>query len=275
MRKIYKHLSTSAVAELIEENEMTVKLKDVISNEEKVISLATLKRWWRLEDKLEEQPEEPEGNKDLPIDFQEEPEPLALSDIVKRLEDLFDLLNRLYFEDALPRPIITIQSTPRAYGHCSIRKIWTSGSEGDGESYYEINIGAEYLNRPSENTAATMLHKIVHLYCRENDLKETCQGGRYHNKLFKTEAEARDLQIGYDRARGYSSTTPTEAFIQKLKNEGFELEVAFARHTLSIVPAVRRNKAKAYSCPVCSQTIRTTADINILCGNCEVKMECA
>ena len=89
--------------------------------------------------------------------------PMSLSDIVKKLEDLFDILNRLYFDDNLPRPIITIQSTPKAYGHCSIRKIWNSGTEGEGDSYYEINIGAEYLNRTSEQTAATMLHEMIHL----------------------------------------------------------------------------------------------------------------
>ena len=37
------------------------------------------------------------------------------------LNKLFDLLNEHYFESALVRPTITIQSTPRAYGHFSTR----------------------------------------------------------------------------------------------------------------------------------------------------------
>ena len=36
------------------------------------------------------------------------------------LNKLFDLLNDHYFESSLVRPTITIQSTPRAYGHFSI-----------------------------------------------------------------------------------------------------------------------------------------------------------
>lgn len=34
---------------------------------------------------------------------------------------LFDLLNQRFFENELSRPTITIQSTPRAYGHFSMR----------------------------------------------------------------------------------------------------------------------------------------------------------
>ena len=36
------------------------------------------------------------------------------------LNKLFDLLNQHFFENELSRPTITIQSTPRAYGHFSI-----------------------------------------------------------------------------------------------------------------------------------------------------------
>ena len=37
------------------------------------------------------------------------------------LNKIFDLLNARYFENALSRPTITIQSTPKAYGHFSLR----------------------------------------------------------------------------------------------------------------------------------------------------------
>ena len=45
-------------------------------------------------------------------------EPMKMSDVVTKLEGLFDILNRVYFENALPKPVITVQSTPKAYGHC-------------------------------------------------------------------------------------------------------------------------------------------------------------
>ena len=37
------------------------------------------------------------------------------------LNKIFDLLNSRFFESELSRPTITIQSTPKAYGHFSLR----------------------------------------------------------------------------------------------------------------------------------------------------------
>lgn len=38
------------------------------------------------------------------------------------LNKVFDLLNAEFFESELSRPTITIQSTPKAYGHFSLRE---------------------------------------------------------------------------------------------------------------------------------------------------------
>ena len=149
------------------------------------------------------------------------------------------------------------------------KKIWKS--ENDGQ--YEINIGAEFLNRPSANTAATMCHEMVHLYCLVNEIQDTCQKGRYHNKTFKAEAEARDLEIGYDRTVGFSHTNPTEAFKKTLEDNGFVLEVPFARVMPEEKAKAEREKPHRYVCPVCGQEVKTTADLSLICGICEVAME--
>ena len=68
------------------------------------------------------------------------------------LNKVFDLLNHEFFEGELPRPTITIQSTPKAYGHFSLREdTWVSKLGGT----HEINIGAGTLSRPIEEVAAT------------------------------------------------------------------------------------------------------------------------
>lgn len=195
-------------------------------------------------------------------------EPMKMSDVVTKLENLFDLLNAAYFEDKLPKPVITVQSTPKFYGHCSTKKIWKS----ENDARYEINIGAEYLNRPSADTAATMCHEMVHLYCLENGINDTCQKGRYHNKTFKTECELRDLEVGYDRANGYTHTAPTEAFKKTLEDAGFVLEVPFARVPPKAKAKAAREKAHKYVCPVCGQEVKTTAELSLICGVCEVPM---
>lgn len=295
----YKHLNTGTLAELIEKQENKAIMKVIETGEIKEVGIATFKRWWRaVKDETETavpgepktetssaesqtaqtEPEVPK-TEEAPTEETEasaetEDKPLALSEIVNKLESLFDLLNRLYFDSALPRPVITVQSTPRAYGHCTTKKIWKAGKDGEDKGQYEINIGAKYLNRPSENTAATMLHEMVHLYCRENNLTETCQNGRYHNKLFKQECETRDLIIDYDRANGYSTTAPSETFIEKLRENGYVLEVPFARHTLEKKSKrASRVKAHTYICPVCGQKVKSTQELSLICGICEVEME--
>ena len=225
--------------------------------ESTAMAAASYDRRWKLYEEATETPESTEV-----------PE-MKMSDVVTKLEGLFDILNRVYFENALPKPVITVQSTPKAYGHCSTKKIWSNDTAGQ----YEINIGAEYLNRPSANTAATMCHEMVHLYCLVNDIADTCQKGRYHNKTFKAEAETRDLEIGYDRTVGYSLTEPTEAFKKTLEENGFVLEVPFARVAPKPKAKAEREKAHKYVCPICGQEVKTTAELSLICGVCEVRME--
>ena len=57
------------------------------------------------------------------------------------LNKIFDLLNEKFFENALSRPTITIQSTPKAYGRNS-----TDKSESDGISFnnYTSNWSSYY-----------------------------------------------------------------------------------------------------------------------------------
>lgn len=77
------------------------------------------------------------------------------------LNKIFDLLNSRFFESKLSRPTITIQSTPKAYGHFSLRDdtwIFKNGCS------HEINIGAGTLARPIESVCATLLHEMVHYH---------------------------------------------------------------------------------------------------------------
>ncbi len=102
-----------------------------------------------------------------------------LSENVRFLERAFDLLNERYFESALSKPIITIQSSPKSYGHFTCEKVW----KDNGESYHEINISAENINRPAQDVIATLEHEMIHLYCTQNGIKDTSRGGTYHNKM--------------------------------------------------------------------------------------------
>lgn len=59
------------------------------------------------------------------------------------LEKIFRALNERYFDNELEEPIITIQSTPKAYAHVTIGKAWQRGDT----TRRELNIGAGTLDR--------------------------------------------------------------------------------------------------------------------------------
>lgn len=95
------------------------------------------------------------------------------------LEKIFRTVNRDWFGEELEEPIITIQSTPRAYGHVSVAKTWRRKDDWR----HELNLGAETLDRPLEHVVATMVHEMVHLYNIAHDVQDCSQGGSWKSTL--------------------------------------------------------------------------------------------
>ena len=125
------------------------------------------------------------------------------------LVKIFKLVNEEYFNSSLEIPTITIQSTVGAYGHVSVQKVW----HNDNTATHELNLSADYLNRPIENVVATLIHEACHLYAMQNDIKDTSNHGIYHNKRFKALAEMRDLKISRHEKYGWTITEPTEQLL--------------------------------------------------------------
>lgn len=76
---------------------------------------------------------------------------VSLKPVIEKLEDLFSKFNKAFFEGTLEKPVITVSPdhTRRAYRWCAGWKVWQDNEKG---SYYEINLCAEHLNRPFEET---------------------------------------------------------------------------------------------------------------------------
>lgn len=73
------------------------------------------------------------------------------------LEKIFRALNERYFDNELEEPIITIQSTPKAYAHVTIGKAWQRGDT----TRRELNIGAGTLDRSIFEIVASELHECI------------------------------------------------------------------------------------------------------------------
>ena len=205
-----------------------------------------------------------------------------MSRAVSQLEHVYNSLNSDFFAGELPVPIITVQSKPGTYGHCSVAKVW----QRKDDKTYEMNISAETLNYPIEEVIDTLLHEMCHLYCRENNIKEVSRGGKYHNKRFKEVAEAHGLTCVPCGQYGWN-TTPGDNLVEYALNKGWN-EILLGRNTLppamrtgatgtaqpgAATPGGKRpSSTRKVVCPKCGQSVRATRKVNIICGDCMTQM---
>ena len=198
------------------------------------------------------------------------------------LVKVFKAVNEEYFDNELEIPTITIQSTVGAFGHVSVSKLWTNGETAT----HELNLSADYLNRPIENVVATLIHEGCHLYAMQKNIKDTSNRGVYHNKRFKELAEARGLHIERHPRYGWTLTEPTEETIDFCISHDFEDILIFRKSFGSIAPVggsksgngaeapkkIRKpSSTRKYICPCCGNSFRATKNINVLCMDCNVQ----
>lgn len=206
------------------------------------------------------------------------------------LEKMFRQLNADSFGGELEEPIITIQTTPGAYGHVTVGKTWKKGAEGEWR--HELNISADWLDRPIENVVATMLHEMTHLYNIQHDIQDCSRGGTYHNKKFKAEAEKHMLRIEQHDKYGWTITHPTEELLDYIIRQGWEefqmcrgfgwcptggsgakgIDKATGRPTKG-GEKPKGSNSRRYVCPGCGAIVRATTDLEIVCKPCGLDFE--
>lgn len=198
------------------------------------------------------------------------------------LNKVFDLLNAEFFESTLSRPTITIQSTPKAYGHFSLREdTWVSKLGGT----HEINIGAGTLSRPIEEVAATLLHEMVHYFNYEQGIQDCSRGNTYHNRRFKEAAEARGLIVTHSDKYGWSHTSPSDRLLEVIldndltdilinRNEytGFRITGTGTHSGAGAVLPPKRSSTRKYICPCCGMSVRATRAVNVACMDCDMQL---
>lgn len=198
------------------------------------------------------------------------------------LNKIFDLLNEEYFEATLSRPTLTIQSTPKAYGHFSLREdTWVSKL---GASH-EINIGAGTLARPIEEVVATLLHEMVHYYNYETGVQDCSRGNTYHNRRFKEAAESRGLIVTRSEKYGWAHTAPaddllefvlenglTDILINRNEFTGFQITGTGTHSGTGTVLPPKKSSTRKYICPCCGMSVRATRVVRIACLDCSEQM---
>ena len=203
------------------------------------------------------------------------------------LEKIFRALNTDWFGGELEEPIITIQSTPRAYGHVTVAKTWRRKED----MRHELNLGAETLNRPIENVVATIMHEMVHLYNIAHGVQDCSRGGMYHNKKFRDEAERRGLIISHHQTYGWTLTEPSDKLMEYILDMGWS-EISMNRGyglnpppsnggkagntgggTVTPPPATgKKSSTRKLQCPCCGNSVRATKAVRIMCMDCNEQM---
>jgi hypothetical protein len=198
------------------------------------------------------------------------------------LNRIFDLLNQEFFESTLSRPTITIQSTPKAYGHFSLRDdTWIS----KWGAFHEINIGAGTLARPIEEVTATLLHEMVHYHNYILGIQDCSRGGTYHNRKFRDSAEAHGLIVDHHDKYGWTITSPSDALLQFCldndlsdilinRNEygGYRVTGTGTHAPAPPLVTTRTSSTRKYICPCCGNSVRATKNVNIGCLDCQAPM---
>lgn len=187
------------------------------------------------------------------------------SRLLGQLEKLYRMINADLFNGELQPVTITVQNTPRAYGHIFLTDAWSVKGEGSKE----LNIGAGTLDRSIEEIVATLVHECCHLLDFQNGIIDCSNFGVYHNKSFKAAAEAHGLIVTHSEKYGWSHTAPGELLIDwVLENE---IPDIMMNRIVGKAPP-RPSSTRKLICPNCKQSVRATKTVNILCGDCMVKM---
>jgi len=199
------------------------------------------------------------------------------------LNKLYDMLNADFFNGELERPVISIQSTPKAYGHFTLYNAWNV----KGKGVPEINIGAGTLDRPIENISATLLHEMCHQYNAVHSIQDVSRGGTYHNKKFKATAEVRGLIVKEFGKYGWSVTEPADALLEwvldnnlsdiKLNRNEFDFSQGGGsggkRSAGGNTIPIKKGSYRKYICPQCLTAVRATKNVYVKCGDCDLRME--
>lgn len=189
------------------------------------------------------------------------------TDLINQIEKAYDKINKAFYKGELPDVTITLIPDVRknSLGWMTVGDVWLK----KGKWYAELNICADHLDRSKVEIYGTLMHEMVHVYCKMKGIEDTSNNYTYHNADFKREAESHGLVCEKGKGRhGWSTTYPTTkatAWIEKslpdlidMRRDVFTKEKKKGSRSVSY----------KYVCPKCGNVARTTKEMSLVCGDC-------
>ncbi|MCL2556328.1 MAG: SprT-like domain-containing protein [Firmicutes bacterium] len=172
---------------------------------------------------------------------------------LKALNEAFDFLNYTFFGNTLSKTVITIQADykQRAYGWFTCYDAWNSKDLKSAE----INLSANYLDRPAHETVGTLLHEMCHQWAYENGVQDCSRAGTYHNKRFKEIAERHGLVVEFMQGRGWAVTKLADESRQKIESI---LGLLTLKRVIPSKKAGKKSSTRKYECQECGMSVRAT-----------------
>lgn len=177
-------------------------------------------------------------------------------------------------ETGAPRATILVTRALKGRkGHFTHFTPWTSGEE----SFHEIAFNLEHF-ATAEELLSTLLHEVAHSLNFANGIQDT-SANQYHNKNFKTQAEAFGLKTIEIKGKGHASTELTEFGAKR-----WAKPLAILRKALELTATTTEGNAKPKGrntnllkagCP-CGQSLRASAGTiggGITCDQCKGQFE--
>jgi hypothetical protein len=187
---------------------------------------------------------------------------------------MYDFFNEKLFGDELIKPVITISPDEKnkAFGWITRDKLWKENENDEG--MYEINLSAQFLNRPISEIASTLIHEMCHQFAKVNNFKDTARSGSFHNKLFRQIAEDHGLNVELNGGRGWAATTLKESTKRLVESFIEQNPKTPVYRVMPMKPKrVRNVSVRKYICPDCEVSVRATKAVNVVCGDCNKQMQ--
>lgn len=167
--------------------------------------------------------------------------------------------------DGIPEVTVVLGATGvmrkgQKHGHYAPKSWVERVEEGEATHYGELLLSGESLKRGGRETVGTVLHELAHAYADANEIKDTSNGDRYHNKRFKEIAEDFGLTIEQADVVGWSMTSVPDSTEELYAAEIEALDAAITQYRVPNfeLKTVQKQKKFLMQCPECKDPLQTT-----------------
>jgi hypothetical protein len=195
----------------------------------------------------------------------------------------FDFYNNELWDGRLPLVMITLHRHPRAYGYYSPDRF--GERVGDGK-VSEIALNpAQFAGRSDAEILSTLVHEMAHLW--QFSFGNPSRRG-YHNHEWANEMKRIGLMPSDTGAEGGRRVGQAvshwivpggdfDVLTRRLLGIGFHLTWQSVEPMISGTPkpggTTKTNTRAKYTCPVCKLNAWAKPGANLVCGDCEERME--